>query len=103
MCRMSQLVSFKPEYVGANSDDCFRPTAATLSGHEFLKQLHRKHNPAPLTELLRPLNPISTTSIPVSGRQSSILLVFCFLSVDCLTQISQFGQTGDLVVSRMTV
>jgi len=45
-----------------------RPTAASLSGHEMLKQIHRKHNPPPLTELLRPLNPISASNLPVPGE-----------------------------------
>ena len=54
--------------VGKAGDGCCRPTAAMLSGHELLKQIHRKHNPPPLPELLRPLNPISATSIPTSGQ-----------------------------------
>jgi len=53
-----------------DANDC-RPTAAALSGHELLKQIHRKHNPPPLTELLRPLNPISATSISVPGEPLS--------------------------------
>jgi len=52
----------------AAAADCCRPTAVELSGHELLKQIHRKHNPPPLTELLRPLNPISATSVSLPGH-----------------------------------
>jgi len=66
--------------------DACRPTAAALSGHEMLKQIHRKHNPPPLTELLRPLNPISASGISLPGHSVRLVIgsefAFCSAHVD---------------------
>jgi STE20-related kinase adapter protein alpha len=53
-------------------DPSSRPTAATLEGHAFFKQVHRKFNPPSLPELLKPLNPITADSIPVSGDPTAV-------------------------------
>ena len=75
-------VLFHPGLSWVAVADC-SPTAAELSGHDLLKQVHRKHSPPPLTELLQPLNPISAASISLPG-QSPCSLALTLLSA-CLS------------------